>query len=199
MPEQHTSISEARKNLPKLSQAAKTRMDRYIITHQGQPQSVLLGYKEYQGMKAALELLHRPEIMADIDAGLKDFESGGERMSPEEVRKQLSAPASSSKLSGLANELGRESGIDARVVANVIEAFIRKIATDFSVKEKIGAPGSVQVPGEIIRVVSLEGPPTLASGHGATSAIRPATKAEAKRMAGGNRTARSGLGAGGSD
>jgi PHD/YefM family antitoxin component YafN of YafNO toxin-antitoxin module len=141
MPEQHTSISEARKNLPKLSQAAKTRMDRYIITHQGQPQSVLLGYKEYLGMKAALELLHRPEIMEDIEVGLKDFEGGGERLSPGEVRKQLEASAGSSKLSGLATELGRESGLDARVVASVIDAFVRKIESPKEEIERVlGAP-----------------------------------------------------------
>ena len=127
MPEQHTSISDARKNLPKLSQGAKVRMDRFIITHQGQPQSVLLGYKEYQGMKAAMELLHRPEIVEDIFAGLKDFESGEQRMSADGVRKQLRASVSTSKFSTLVTEVGRESGIDAHVVATVINALVRKV------------------------------------------------------------------------
>ena len=76
MPERLTSISKARAKLPRLSQTAQKRLDRYIITLQGQPQSVLIGYDEYQSMKAAVELMQRPDVVEDIKAGLKELEEG---------------------------------------------------------------------------------------------------------------------------
>ena len=76
MPEKMKSISEARQNLPSLSQTAQKRLDRYIITHKGQPQSVLLSYKDYLGMKAAAELSRQPEIVESIRTGLRQLDAG---------------------------------------------------------------------------------------------------------------------------
>jgi prevent-host-death family protein len=53
MAEQFTSITNARKTLPVLSQSAQGGDERYIITNQGKPQAVLIGYGEYQGIMAA--------------------------------------------------------------------------------------------------------------------------------------------------
>ena len=92
MPERLKSITEARRNLPSLSQAAQKRMDRYIITHQGQPQSVLVGFAEYQSMKTAVELLHTPERIEGILAGLKQLEEG-QGVSVEEMQARLRPPS----------------------------------------------------------------------------------------------------------
>jgi prevent-host-death family protein len=76
MAEKLTSISEARRNLPTLSQAAQSQFDRFIITHQGQPQSVLVGISEYQSLKASVELLQRPDIIDNIVVGLAEMKTG---------------------------------------------------------------------------------------------------------------------------
>jgi prevent-host-death family protein len=88
MSEQLKSISEARQSLPKLSETAQKRMDRYVITHHGQPQSVLLGYEEYQGLKAMAELVHRPEVIHSIITGLDELRAG-KRLSLEDVKKRV--------------------------------------------------------------------------------------------------------------
>src|ERR1035438_6916133 len=119
MPELPKSISEARQNLPSLCQTAEARLNRYIITVQGEPQSVLLGYKDYQGLKAAAELLNRPELAADVRRGLKEIENG-QRMSLEDVREHLGEHAKASEISDLATELGGKSGVDADTVATIM-------------------------------------------------------------------------------
>lgn len=84
MPEKTKSISEARQNLPSLSQTAQKRLDRYVITHKGQPQSVLLSYKDYLGMKAAAELSRRPDVVESIRTGLRQLDAG-QGLSPDEA------------------------------------------------------------------------------------------------------------------
>ncbi len=76
MAEQVKSITDARQGLPGLSRNAGERMERYIITQQGQPQSVLLGYKDYLGMVAAVELLHQPAALANLHRGLEQLHEG---------------------------------------------------------------------------------------------------------------------------
>jgi hypothetical protein len=71
MAEQFKSITDARKALPELSRAAQRGMERCIITNQGEPQSVLLGYGEYLGLVAAAELLDRPRDLASLERGLE--------------------------------------------------------------------------------------------------------------------------------
>lgn len=88
MPEEVKSISEARQTLSALSKSARTRMNRYIITQKGQPQSVLLGYKDYQGLMFAAELLGRPELVESIKSGLSDLRSG-RRISAVEMERRL--------------------------------------------------------------------------------------------------------------
>lgn len=76
MSEKLKSVSEARRTLPSLSKSAQGKMDRYIITQQGKPQSVLLGYQDYQSMKVSLELLQRPDVLESIARGRRDLAEG---------------------------------------------------------------------------------------------------------------------------
>lgn len=76
MAEQVKSITDALQGLPGLSSSADERMERYIITQEGQPQSVLLGYKDYLGMLAAVELLHQPAALANLHRGLQQLQEG---------------------------------------------------------------------------------------------------------------------------
>jgi len=73
MAEKVTSLGVAVKNLPELSQLAESEWDRYVITNVGRPQSVLISYQEYQGMKETLELLQNPEAVTQINEGLRDL------------------------------------------------------------------------------------------------------------------------------
>jgi prevent-host-death family protein len=88
MAEQLKSITDARKTLSEISEAAQERMDRYIITNQGQPQSVLLGYKEYRGMMAAVELMNRPAEMARLKRGLQQL-SEGKRLTFDQLKQNI--------------------------------------------------------------------------------------------------------------
>jgi PHD/YefM family antitoxin component YafN of YafNO toxin-antitoxin module len=88
MAEQLRSISDARKSLREISETAQARMNRYIITNQGQPQSVLLGYKEYQGLKATVELLSRPQEVSRLQTGLEQLDRG-ERLAFDRMKQNL--------------------------------------------------------------------------------------------------------------
>jgi prevent-host-death family protein len=88
MAEQMRSISEARQSLPNLSLNAQERMDRYVITNQGRPQSVLMGYEDYQKMKASTEILLDPRAIGSIRRGLAE-QQAGERLTIEQVRERL--------------------------------------------------------------------------------------------------------------
>ena len=88
MAEQLKSITDARKDLPKISSAAQSRMARYIITNQGQPQSVLIGYREYLSLKATQELMSRPEEQARLERGLDQLNQG-RRLTFDELKRNV--------------------------------------------------------------------------------------------------------------
>ena len=88
MAEQMKSISEARQNLPNLSLNAQQRMERYVITNQGKPQSVLVGYDDYQKMRAATEILLDPRARGSLRRGLAE-QQAGQRLTAEQVRERL--------------------------------------------------------------------------------------------------------------
>ncbi len=140
MPERLTSISNARANLPQLSQSAQKRLDRYIITLQGQPQSVLIGYDEYRSMKAAVELMQRPDVVEDIRAGLKQLDEGkGVPLS--EMKARVLQASRAKETSRLAAELAAESGVDSQVVENIVGRFGKKMMT------RVSTNGSAFIPG----------------------------------------------------
>jgi len=85
MAEQFKSITDVRKDLPQLSQAVQAGGDRFVITNQGRPQAVLLGYGEYKGLMAAVELLNRPRELARLEQGLQQTR----KMSFEELKENL--------------------------------------------------------------------------------------------------------------
>lgn len=140
MPEKLVPVSEARQKLPGLSTAAKTKMDRYLITQHGQPQSVLLGYHDYQSMKAAVDLLQRPQAIEDIGAGLSQLRAG-ERLSPEAAEQRLRELTQAGETRELAAELAKGSGLDAKLVTTVVELLVNKMISDFSAKRQTHIPG----------------------------------------------------------
>lgn len=85
MAEQFKSITDLRKELPTLSQTVQGGADQFVITNQGKPQAVLLGYREYKGLQAAAELLRRPKELADLNEGLAQTE----KLSFEQLKESL--------------------------------------------------------------------------------------------------------------
>jgi prevent-host-death family protein len=70
------TISEARQTLPKLSETAQRQMERYLITNQGKPQSVVIGYDDYRQMSASFEFIQRPDELQKIAEGLQQVREG---------------------------------------------------------------------------------------------------------------------------
>ena len=88
MAEQLKSITDARRSLRAISSAAQSGRERYIITNQGQPQSVLMGYREYQSLKATQELMSRPEERARLERGLEQLNLG-RRLTFDELKRNI--------------------------------------------------------------------------------------------------------------
>jgi len=76
MAEKVMSLLAAVKSLPDLSDSAEKAWDRYIITKTDRPQSVLISYQEYMGLKETIDLLQRPDAIAQIDKSLHDISAG---------------------------------------------------------------------------------------------------------------------------
>jgi prevent-host-death family protein len=101
MAEQFRSITETRKALPSLSETVQGGGDRYVITNQGKPQAVLLGYSEYKGLLAAAELLNRPKELAHLEEGLAQTQRIGFEELKENLRSKKTAhvaPATGEKV-----------------------------------------------------------------------------------------------------
>lgn len=127
MAEEFTSITEARKLLPRLSQTVQRGGERYIITNQGEPQAVLLGYKDYKGLLAAVELLNRPRDLRNLEEGLAQTE----RLSSDQLRTNLAARRKS--------PVAREDRIDAAYVDVEIPALYAIRAELQRIVERIGS------------------------------------------------------------
>jgi PHD/YefM family antitoxin component YafN of YafNO toxin-antitoxin module len=151
MAEHLTPISKARAALTRLSRAAQKRLDRYVITQQGQPQSVLLGYDEYRGMQAAVELLQRPQVIGNINAGLKELESG-KRLTPDEMKKQVREKMREGEARKLAAELADKSGVDLKTVEAVLSGFETKVKASFSMDGRFHVPGV----GDVVLIEAVE-------------------------------------------
>jgi PHD/YefM family antitoxin component YafN of YafNO toxin-antitoxin module len=153
MPERLTSTSKARAKLRRLSQTAQKSLDRYIITVRGEPQSVLIGYDEYQSMKAAVELMQRPEVVEDIKAGLKELEEG-KGLPLTEMKARVRDAVQLKETNKLAQELAAESGVDSRIVETVMIHLGEKMMNVFSSKGSLFIPGV----GEIVKDPRIDPP-----------------------------------------
>ncbi len=72
-------VSEARQTLPELVERVRTLMERVVITRNGKPEAVMMGFEEYEGWIETLELLSRPETVRGIREGLSDLKAGRTR------------------------------------------------------------------------------------------------------------------------
>ena len=72
-------VSEARQTLPDLMARMRILMDRVIITRNGKPEAVIMGFEEYESWVETLELVSRPQTVKGIREGLADLKAGRAR------------------------------------------------------------------------------------------------------------------------
>lgn len=70
------SVSELRAQVLKLIQQLERVPERYIITRDGRPAAVLLGYEEFKNLMATLEVVLDREMVEGIEEGLRDKKAG---------------------------------------------------------------------------------------------------------------------------
>lgn len=66
------STSELRKRVLKVIQQLERVPERFIITREGRPAAVLMGYEEFKSLIATLETVLDPEMTKGIKEGLHD-------------------------------------------------------------------------------------------------------------------------------
>ena len=81
-------ITEARKNLTKLVDRSGRLMEKYIITVNGKPESVLMSHEEYEGWIETMDILSEPGALKEIKQAEKEIEEG-KGIPWEDVKKDL--------------------------------------------------------------------------------------------------------------
>lgn len=84
-------ISEAREQLRALVEQADRTMARVIITRNGKPEAVLVGYSEYESWVETLDVLADSEEMAAIETGLEEVRAGQVVSAEEAYREALTS------------------------------------------------------------------------------------------------------------
>ena len=122
--------------LKSLSKAVQSRLDRYVIDDQGEPQSVLLAYKEFQGLNAVLDMLRKPEELASIRTGLDQLRAG-KRLTWEEAEARIRQNRKQALTTDqLASELATKS-INQKTVAAVLTALFVKLSQELGKKNDV--------------------------------------------------------------
>lgn len=85
---QTLSITRARENLTSLVDKAKTKLDEFVITVNGEPAAVLISAEEYESWKETNEIMADPVLMKAIKQGEKDMETG-DYITLEDLKKDL--------------------------------------------------------------------------------------------------------------
>ena len=70
------TVSELRANLLKMIKKLRKVPERYIITWNGKPSSVMLSYEEFRSILATLDIVFDKELMKGIDEGIRDKKAG---------------------------------------------------------------------------------------------------------------------------
>jgi len=162
MAERYTPISKARAKLPRLSKTAQDRQDRHIITQKGQPQSVLLGYEDYKTMRAAVELLRRPDVIEDVGTGLKELKQG-KRYTFDEARKMIRERRAQEETTELVEKVAADTGLDVEAAGSVVGTVFEMF------KAHSGKTGQISIPGV--------GKFKFIANAGGTAKVKPKSKA----------------------
>ncbi|MBX3025080.1 type II toxin-antitoxin system Phd/YefM family antitoxin [bacterium] len=78
-------ISEVKTHLPALVSGVVEREEEVVVTRKGKPAAVLVNFAEYERLKATLDVLSDPRLMAQIRKSRRFYEAGKRGLSFEEV------------------------------------------------------------------------------------------------------------------
>ena len=82
------TVSDARANLYDMMEQVRKYLKRFVITHHGKPQAVLMPVEDLESWEETLDILSNKKLMADLRQAEKDRKAG--RVYPlEEVEKEL--------------------------------------------------------------------------------------------------------------
>lgn len=82
------SVSDARANLYDMMDEVQKYLRKFVITHHGKPQAVLMPVEDLESWDETTEILSNKKLMADLRQSEKDFKAG--RYTPiEDVMKEL--------------------------------------------------------------------------------------------------------------
>ncbi|MBI4192785.1 MAG: type II toxin-antitoxin system Phd/YefM family antitoxin [Betaproteobacteria bacterium] len=78
-------ISEVKARLPELVTGVAEREEEVVVTRNGKPAAVLVGYDEYERLKETLNVLSDQRLMKQIRDSERYFARGGKGISFEDV------------------------------------------------------------------------------------------------------------------
>ena len=81
-------ISEARKQIFKITDEAQKPGNYYTLTEKGRPKVVIMSYEEYDSLMETMEILSDPGAMARIKKAEEEFKKG-KYSSWDEVKREL--------------------------------------------------------------------------------------------------------------
>lgn len=70
------TVSDARTNLYDMLEEVRKYLRRFIITHHGKPQAVLMPVEDLESWEETLEILSNKKLMRDIRQAEKDWKAG---------------------------------------------------------------------------------------------------------------------------
>ncbi|WP_421863990.1 type II toxin-antitoxin system Phd/YefM family antitoxin [Parvibaculum sp.] len=78
-------ISEVKTHLPELVTGVAEREEEIVVTRKGKPAAVLINFAEYERLKATLDVLSDPDLMAQIGKSRRFYAAGKRGLGFEEV------------------------------------------------------------------------------------------------------------------
>jgi antitoxin YefM len=82
------TVSDARTNLYDMMEEVRKYLRRFIITHHGKPQAVLMPVEDLESWDETLDIMSNKKLMSDIRQAEKDFKAG-KYFTLEDVEKRL--------------------------------------------------------------------------------------------------------------
>jgi prevent-host-death family protein len=78
-------ISEVKTRLPELVTGVAERDEEIVVTKNGRPAAMLVGYEDYQRQKETLDILCDPDMMKQIRQSRRFYARGAKGLSFEDV------------------------------------------------------------------------------------------------------------------
>lgn len=70
------TVSDARTNLYDMMEEVRKYLRRFVITHHGKPQAVLMPVEDLESWEETLDIMSNKKLMADIRQAEIDFKAG---------------------------------------------------------------------------------------------------------------------------